>query len=70
MILNGRGGNSGEDLAGCGSDAPERGGRQGLREYQCWEPLLGWLECLAAAQQLLGFLLSPDHAKFHVDFPT
>lgn len=40
-----------------------------MREYQRWELLLCWLECLAATQQLLGFLLSPDHAKFHIGFP-
>lgn len=56
-------------LLGAVADAPERGGRQGVREYQRWEPLLCWLECLAATQQLLGFLLSPGHAKFHVGFP-
>lgn len=55
-------------LLGAVADAPEWGGRQ-RREYQRWEPLLCWLECLAATQQLLGFRLSPDHAKFHIGFP-
>jgi len=54
---------------GAVADAPERGRRQGVRQHQRWEPVLCWLECLAATQQLLGFLLSCDHAKFHISFP-
>lgn len=56
-------------LLGAVADALERGGRQGVREHQLWEPVLCCLECLAATQQLLGFLLSCDHAKFHIGSP-
>ena len=56
-------------LLGAVADAPEQGGRQRVREHQRSEPLLCRLECLAATQQLLGFLLSRDRAKFHISFP-
>lgn len=60
-------------LLGAVADALQRGGRQGVREHQRWEPLLCRLECFAATQQLLGggvwFLLSRHHAKIHISFP-
>lgn len=55
---------------GAVAGAPERGGRQGVREHQRWEPLLCQRERLAATQQsFLGFLLSRGHARFHISFP-
>lgn len=68
--MNGRGGNAGEDLAGCGCWCPGAGREaRGERASALGTSALPARMLGCDPTELLGFLLSRGHARFHISFP-